>query len=132
MADDIAEKLKETGQRVQDTEKGVKLLQQEEKAINGSADKAVEDSEEIFTELIRLLKKISSHVKQQIRSQQETEVSRVRELQERLEQEITELKRKDQELKQLSDTEDHNQFYTTTPHCHHSASGSVFSGTLRT
>ncbi|XP_060942501.1 tripartite motif-containing protein 16-like [Limanda limanda] len=96
-------------QRVQDTEKDVKLLQQEEEAVNGSADKAVEDSEEIFTEMIRLLEKRSSDVEQQIRSQQESEVSRVRELQERLEQEITELKRKDHELKQLSDTEDHNQ-----------------------
>ncbi|XP_060944524.1 tripartite motif-containing protein 16-like [Limanda limanda] len=96
-------------QRVQDTEKDVKLLQQEEEAVNGSADKAVEDSEEIFTDLIRLLEKRSSDVEQQIRSQQETEVSRVRELQERLEQEISELKRKDHELKQLSDTEDHNQ-----------------------
>ncbi|CAB1439522.1 unnamed protein product [Pleuronectes platessa] len=44
-------------QRVQDTEKDMKLLQQEEEALNGSADKAVEDSEEIFTELIRLLEK---------------------------------------------------------------------------
>ncbi|XP_060937329.1 E3 ubiquitin/ISG15 ligase TRIM25-like [Limanda limanda] len=102
-------------QRVQDTEKDVKLLQQEEEAINGSADKAVEDSEEIFTELIHLLEKRSSDVKQQIRSQQETEVSRVRELQDKLEQEITELKRKDHELKQLSDTEDHNQFLHNYP-----------------
>ncbi|XP_047198338.1 tripartite motif-containing protein 16-like, partial [Hippoglossus stenolepis] len=91
-------------QGLQDREKDVKLLQQEEEAINGSADKAVKDSEKIFTELIRLLKKRSSDVKKQIRSQQQTEVSRVRELQERLEQEITELKRKDHELKQLSDT----------------------------
>ncbi|XP_053292676.1 tripartite motif-containing protein 16-like [Pleuronectes platessa] len=102
-------------QRVQDTEKDVKLLQQEEEAVNGSADKAVEDSEEIFTELIRVLEKRSSDVKQQIRSQQESEVSRVRELQKRLEQEITELKRKDLELKQLSDTEDHNQFLHNYP-----------------
>ncbi|XP_062257265.1 tripartite motif-containing protein 16-like [Platichthys flesus] len=102
-------------QRVQDTEKDLKLLQQEEEAVKGSADKAVEDSEEIFTELIRLLEKRSSDVKQQIRSHQETEVSRVRELQERLEQEITELKRKDHELKQLSDTEDHNQFLHNYP-----------------
>ncbi|XP_060931835.1 tripartite motif-containing protein 16-like protein [Limanda limanda] len=102
-------------QRVQDTEKDVKLLQPEEEAINGSADKAVEDSEKIFTELIHLLEKRSSDVEQQIRSQQETEVSRVRELQERLEQEITELKRKVHELKQLSDTEDHNQFLHNYP-----------------
>ncbi|XP_060937025.1 tripartite motif-containing protein 16-like, partial [Limanda limanda] len=117
-------------QRVQDTEKNVKLLQQEEEAVNGSADKAVEDSEEIFTEMIRLLEKRSSDVKQQIRSQQETEVSRVRELQERLEQEITELKRKDHELKQLSDTEDHNQFLHNYPSLS-PLSGSTHSSSIR-
>ncbi|XP_014867185.1 PREDICTED: tripartite motif-containing protein 16-like [Poecilia mexicana] len=93
----------------------VKLLQQEVEAINVSADKAVEDSEEIFTELIRLLQERSSEVKQQIRSQQETEVSRVKDVQEKLEQEITELKRKDAELEQLSITEDHNQFLLNCP-----------------
>ncbi|KAM4728783.1 tripartite motif-containing protein 16-like [Anableps anableps] len=102
-------------QRIQDREKDVKLLQQEVEAINHSADKTVEHSEKIFTELIRLLQKRSSDVKQQIRSQQETEASRVKELQEKLEQEITELKRKDAELKQLSDTEDHNQFLHNYP-----------------
>ncbi|XP_042267605.1 E3 ubiquitin/ISG15 ligase TRIM25-like [Thunnus maccoyii] len=102
-------------QRIQDREKDVKLLQQEVEAVNRSADKAVEDSEKIFTELIRLIQKRSSDVKQQIRSQQETEVSRVKELQEKLEQEITELKRKDAELKQLSHTEDHNQFLHNYP-----------------
>ncbi|KAM9352858.1 uncharacterized protein ABDE67_005240 [Symphorus nematophorus] len=102
-------------QRIQDREKDVKELQQEVEAINRSADKAVEDSEKIFTELIRLMEKRRSDVKQQVRSQQETEVSRVKELQEKLEQEITELKRKDAELKQLSHTEDHNQFLHNYP-----------------
>ncbi|XP_044231702.1 tripartite motif-containing protein 16-like [Thunnus albacares] len=102
-------------QRIQDREKDVKLLQQEVEAVSRSADKAVEDSEKIFTELIRLIQKRSSDVKQQIRSQQETEVSRVKELQEKLEQEITELKRKDAELKKLSHTEDHNQFLLNYP-----------------
>ncbi|XP_067446766.1 tripartite motif-containing protein 16-like [Thunnus thynnus] len=102
-------------QRIQDREKDVKLLQQEVEAVNRSADKAVEDSEKIFTELISLIQKRSSDVKQQIRSQQETEVSRVKELQEKLEQEITELERKDAELKQLSHTEDHNQFLHNYP-----------------
>ncbi|XP_053192182.1 E3 ubiquitin/ISG15 ligase TRIM25-like [Scomber japonicus] len=102
-------------QRIQDREKDVKLLQQEVEAISRSADKAVEDSEKIFTQLIRLLQKRSSDVKQQIRSQQETEVSGVKELQEKLQQEITELKRKDAELKQLSHTEDHNQFLHDYP-----------------
>nr|XP_020510353.1 tripartite motif-containing protein 16-like isoform X3 [Labrus bergylta] len=102
-------------QRIQDGEKDVKLLQQEVEAINGSADKTVGNSEKIFTELIRLMEKRRSDVKQQVRSKQQTEVSRVRELQEKLEQEITELKRRDAELEKLSHTEDHNQFLQDYP-----------------
>ncbi|XP_039676317.1 tripartite motif-containing protein 16-like [Perca fluviatilis] len=102
-------------QRIQDREKDVKLLQQQAEAIDRAADKAVEDSEKIFTELIRLLEKRSSDVKQQVRSQQKREESRVKELQEKLEQEITELKREDAELKRLSHTEDHSQFLHNYP-----------------
>ncbi|XP_039671117.1 tripartite motif-containing protein 16-like [Perca fluviatilis] len=102
-------------QRIQDREKDVKLLQQQAEVINDSADKAVEDSEKIFTDLICLMEKRSSDVKQQVRAQQQSEVSRVKELQEKLEQEITELKRKDAELKKLSRTEDHNQFLHNYP-----------------
>ncbi|XP_034388530.1 tripartite motif-containing protein 16-like isoform X1 [Cyclopterus lumpus] len=109
-------------QRIQDREKDLKLLHQEVEAINLSADKTVKDSEKIFTELIRLMKKRSSDVKQQVRSQQRTEVSRVKELQEKLEQEITELKRNDAELKLLSHTEDLHQLL------HHYPSLSPLSG----
>ncbi|XP_067431178.1 tripartite motif-containing protein 16-like [Thunnus thynnus] len=96
--------------RIQDREKDVKMLQQEVETINNSADQAVRDSENIFNELIRLIEKRSSDVKQQIRSQQRTEVSRAKELQKKLQQEITDLRRKDAELVQLSHTGDHTQF----------------------
>ncbi|XP_034546822.1 tripartite motif-containing protein 16-like [Notolabrus celidotus] len=102
-------------QRIQDREKDVEQLQQEVEAINGSADKAVEHSEEMFTQLIRLMEERRSDVRQRVRSQQETEVSRVRELQEKLEQEITELKRRDAELQKLAHTEDPNQFLHSYP-----------------
>ncbi|KAM9384111.1 tripartite motif-containing protein 16-like [Pholidichthys leucotaenia] len=102
-------------QRIQGREKDVKVLQQQVEAINGSADKTVEDSEKMFTELIRLIQKRSSDVKQQVRSQQETEVSQVLDLQQKLEQEIAELKSKDGELERLSHTEDHIQFLHSYP-----------------
>ncbi|XP_045894961.1 tripartite motif-containing protein 16-like [Micropterus dolomieu] len=106
-------------QRVQDTEKDVKVLQQRVEAINLSADGAVRDSEKIFTQLIRLIEKRSSEVKQQIRSQQKTEVSRAKELEKKLQQEITELKRKDSELEKLSHTEDHLHFLNNYPSLSH-------------
>uniref|UniRef100_A0A8C8DHU2 Tripartite motif-containing protein 16-like n=1 Tax=Oryzias sinensis TaxID=183150 RepID=A0A8C8DHU2_9TELE len=112
-------KLQETRQRAQkkikDCEQAVKELQQEVEDINTAADKSVEDSEEIFSEMIRLLQNRSSEVKQQIRSQQEDEVNRVLDLQEKLEQEIRDLKSKDGEMQQLSHTEDHSQFLHRYP-----------------
>ncbi|XP_028283741.1 tripartite motif-containing protein 16-like [Parambassis ranga] len=107
---ELQESLQQILQRVQDREGDVKLLQREVEGIDRSTYKTVEDSEKIFTELIRLIQKRSSDVKQQVRSQQEAEVSRVKERQEELEQEITELKRKAAELEQLSHTEDHIHF----------------------
>nr|XP_015801634.2 E3 ubiquitin/ISG15 ligase TRIM25 [Nothobranchius furzeri] len=117
-------------QRIQERQKDVELLQQEVEDINVSADKTVEDSEEIFAQLIRLMQERSSDVKQQVRSQQETEVRRVKELQEKLEQEITELTRKDAELEQLSHTEDHKQFLHNYPSVS-ALSGSPHSSSIR-
>ncbi|XP_058494079.1 tripartite motif-containing protein 16-like [Solea solea] len=102
--------VKEIQQGLVDRDVDVMVLEQQVRAVNRSADKAVKDNEKIINEVMHLLQKISSDVKLQIRSQQKTELSRVRDLQEKLWQEITELKRREDELKQLSLTQDHNQF----------------------
>ncbi|CAG5986579.1 unnamed protein product [Menidia menidia] len=100
-------------QRIHDKKQDVDLLQQEVEAIDQSADKTLEDSEKMFTQLIRLIQNRRSDVEQQVRSQQQTAVRGVKELQQKLEQEIIELQRKDAELQQLSHTEDHIQFLTS-------------------
>ncbi|XP_063751075.1 tripartite motif-containing protein 16-like [Eleginops maclovinus] len=102
-------------QRAQDREKDVKVLQQRVEAINRTADESVRDSEKIFTELINLIEKRSAGVKQKIRSQQKTQVSQAQELEEKLQEEITELQRKDAKLLQLSHTEDHLHFLNHYP-----------------
>ncbi|XP_024149489.1 tripartite motif-containing protein 16-like [Oryzias melastigma] len=112
---DLEESQQQIQQRIQDREKEVKLLQQEVEAINHSADQTVKDSEKIFTQMIRLIQKRSCDVKKQIRSQRLTEVSRVKDLQKEFKREISELKRRDAELKQLSLTEDHSQFLLNYP-----------------
>ncbi|KAL0198823.1 hypothetical protein M9458_007363, partial [Cirrhinus mrigala] len=71
---------------------------------------AVEDSERIFTELIRSIKKRHSEVKQLIRDQERAAVSQAEEQLEKLKDEIDELRRKDAELKLLSETQDHIYF----------------------
>ncbi|KAG7999679.1 Tripartite motif-containing protein 16 [Nibea albiflora] len=97
-------------QRIQDREKHVTMLQQEVEAINRSADKAMQDSEAMSTELVRLIEERNSHVKCEIKSQQEIEVSRVKGLREKFEQELSELRKRDADLEKLSRTEDHTQF----------------------
>ncbi|XP_075905990.1 tripartite motif-containing protein 16-like [Nelusetta ayraudi] len=97
-------------QKIQHSEKNLKELQKEVESIDSSADKAMKDSEDIFTQMIRLLEKRCSEVQQEVRSTQQTEVSRVKELQKKLEQEMTELKRRDAELDKISHTLDHSQF----------------------
>ncbi|XP_062301264.1 tripartite motif-containing protein 16-like [Scomber scombrus] len=116
-------------QKIQDREKVVKELQQEVEDINQSADKAVVDSENIFIKLIRLIQKRSSEVKQQIRSQQETEVNHVKDFQKKLQQEITQLKMKDSELEKLSCTDDHTRFLQKYPFL---SSGEGSAGSPRT
>ncbi|XP_005456232.2 tripartite motif-containing protein 29-like [Oreochromis niloticus] len=97
-------------QRIQNREKDVKVLQEEVKAINLSTDKALRQSEKMFKDLISLVQRKSSEVKQKIRSKQKAEQKRVKELQEKIEQEIRDLRRRDTELQQLSLTEDHLHF----------------------
>ncbi|XP_075901405.1 tripartite motif-containing protein 16-like [Nelusetta ayraudi] len=97
-------------QKVQQREEDLRVLQKQVKSIDSSADKAVKDSDYVFTQMIRVLQKRRSEVQQQLRSTQEAEVRRVKELQKKLKQEMTELKRRDAQLEKISHTLDHSQF----------------------
>lgn len=96
--------------KIGDTKKGMLVLQQEVEAINLSADKAVRDSEKIFADFVFLVEKRSSGVKQQVRSRQRNEMRQVKELHEKLQEELVKLTKKDKELSLLSHTDDHIQF----------------------
>ncbi|KAJ8376999.1 hypothetical protein SKAU_G00075790 [Synaphobranchus kaupii] len=97
-------------QRIQEREKELEELRQAVQSLKHSAQAAVEDSERIFTELIRSIERRRSEVKELIRDQEKAAVSQAEGLLERLEQEIAELRRRDAELEQLSHTADHNHF----------------------
>ncbi|KAJ8280053.1 hypothetical protein COCON_G00071190 [Conger conger] len=97
-------------QRIQEREKELQDLRQAVQSLKSSAQAAVEDSERIFTEMIRSIERRWSEVKELIRDQEKAEVNRAEGLLERLEQEIAELRRRDAELEQLSHTEDHIHF----------------------
>ncbi len=74
----------------------------------------MEDTESIFTELIRSIERSHSELIRLIRDQEKQAVSRAEGRLERLEQEINDLRRRDAELEQLSHTQDHIQFLQVT------------------
>ncbi|XP_065134490.1 E3 ubiquitin/ISG15 ligase TRIM25-like [Paramisgurnus dabryanus] len=99
----LGEKQKELNQKIQEREKDLQKLRETVDSYKRSAKTAVEDCEIKFTQLIY-------EVTQLIRDQERTAVSRAEGLLEGLKREIEDLKRKDAEIKTLSQTQDHFQF----------------------
>ncbi|XP_058651197.1 E3 ubiquitin/ISG15 ligase TRIM25-like [Onychostoma macrolepis] len=97
-------------QRIQERQKELDELRETVKSHKRSAQTAVEDSERIFTDLIRCIERSRSEVTRMIRDQEKVEVSRAEEQLKRLEQEIEDLRRRDTELEKLSHTDDHIHF----------------------
>ncbi|XP_067308787.1 tripartite motif-containing protein 16-like [Pseudorasbora parva] len=93
--------------RIQERQTKLQELRESVQNHKLSAQTAVKDSERLFTELIRSIRRSRSEVTQKIRDQEKAEVSRAEEFLKRLEQEIDDLKRREAELEQLSHTDDH-------------------------
>ncbi|XP_042574706.1 E3 ubiquitin/ISG15 ligase TRIM25 isoform X9 [Cyprinus carpio] len=106
----LEETQKKFQKRIQEREKELEELRETVDTYKRSAQTAVEDSERIFTELIRSIERSRSEVTRLIRDQEKTEVSRAEEQLKRLEQEIEDLRRRDIELEQLSHTDNHIHF----------------------
>ena len=79
-----------------------------------SAQVAVEDTEEIFTELISFMQKKRIEVKMSIRAQERAEVRQAEELSKELELEIAELKNRNADMNQLQPIEDPIDFLQVT------------------
>lgn len=67
----------------------------------------MEESERIFTQMIRCIQKSRSEVSQLIRDQEKSALSQAQGLLDLLEQEIADLKRRDADLEQLLNTDNH-------------------------
>ncbi|MGH0185272.1 UNVERIFIED_CONTAM: hypothetical protein FKN15_017429 [Acipenser sinensis] len=70
----------------------------------------IKESEKIFTELIRSIEKIHTEVIELIGANVKAAVNQAEGRMKKLDQEIAELRRRNDELKQLSETEDHIHF----------------------
>ncbi|XP_055046343.2 tripartite motif-containing protein 16-like protein [Misgurnus anguillicaudatus] len=101
-------KLKETQkkyqQKIQMRQKQIQELRACVESHKRSAQTAVEDCEIMFTELISSIEKSRSEVSQLIRDQENAAVSQTEGLLDQLEKEIDDLRRRDDELEELSNT----------------------------
>lgn len=105
-------------QDIQKREELQEVLLQEMDAVRQSANKAVQEGEEVLGQLIALLETRREELKQEIRSREEEELSRIKEFRENLQRDVAELKRRDGLLRWISDTADHKQFldhFTSLP-----------------
>ncbi|KAK3546355.1 hypothetical protein QTP70_025768 [Hemibagrus guttatus] len=102
----LLETQEKSKQRIQDREKELQKLRKAVETHKHSAQSAVQETERIFTDLIKAIERKCSEVTELIRVQEEASVSQAQKLMNQLEQEIAELKRRDAEIEKLSLTED--------------------------
>ncbi|XP_011614598.1 E3 ubiquitin/ISG15 ligase TRIM25 [Takifugu rubripes] len=106
-------------QKLKDTEKELRYVV---RYIKHSAEAAAEESERIFSRLIRSIEKQSGEVKELIRLQEKAAVGKVEELLEKIQREMAVLKRAEGELLKLSGNEDHVRFLQDCKALHFPAS----------
>ncbi|XP_034743679.1 E3 ubiquitin/ISG15 ligase TRIM25-like [Etheostoma cragini] len=94
-------------QKLKDTEKELRYIV---RYIKHSKEAAVEESERVFSKLIRSIEKHSSEVKAAMRVQESAAVSQAEEQLEKIQRDKTELRRTCAELDKISGTEDHINF----------------------
>ncbi|XP_042590297.1 tripartite motif-containing protein 16-like [Cyprinus carpio] len=104
------EELKETKvlcqKLIQERERGQRKLSGALKLLTSSALETMEDFEKVFTELICSLEKKRCEIKERIRAQEKTEIDRAKELHRHLDQELTELRKRQTKIEKLLITDD--------------------------
>uniref|UniRef100_A0A8C4STN8 Tripartite motif-containing protein 16-like n=1 Tax=Erpetoichthys calabaricus TaxID=27687 RepID=A0A8C4STN8_ERPCA len=85
--------------------------EREEKQM--SVVREVEENEKSFTALIRCIEEANRKLTERIREQEKREMEKAEGVMEQLEKEIEEMKRREAELKELSETKDHLHFLQT-------------------
>ncbi|XP_058873863.1 E3 ubiquitin-protein ligase TRIM65 [Acipenser ruthenus] len=106
----LEERRAEIHKRIQERLKDLEELKQAVESLKSSACREREESHLIFTQLIRSIQQKQAEVTALITAKEKAAVSQAEERMEQVEQEITELKRRDAEMEQLSKTEDHIHF----------------------
>ncbi|XP_039609026.1 tripartite motif-containing protein 16-like [Polypterus senegalus] len=99
--------------RLEEKEKTLKETRKTVEEMKMSMEKEVEENEKSFTTLIQCIEEVHRKLTDRIRKQEKTETGKAEEVMKQLKKEIEELKRREAELKELSETKDHVHFLQT-------------------
>ncbi|KAL2092539.1 hypothetical protein ACEWY4_012337 [Coilia grayii] len=101
--------------RLQEKEEEYQQVKTAMETVKRSAAAAVADNDTCYKYLIGSIEKRHAKVTQLIKAQEKAEVRRAKGVLKQLDEEISELRRRDAELEQLSDTDDHIHFLQRFP-----------------
>ncbi|XP_051783823.1 tripartite motif-containing protein 16-like isoform X2 [Erpetoichthys calabaricus] len=134
------EKQKQLGETLSDIKRGLeereKTLKETRRAMEEmkiSVERDMEENEKSFTVLIQCIEEAHKKLTETIREQEKRETEKAEGVMEQLEKEIEELKKREAELKELSETKDHLHFLQTfSSRCVLPADGDSLSFTVTT
>ncbi|XP_039620837.1 E3 ubiquitin/ISG15 ligase TRIM25-like [Polypterus senegalus] len=111
----LENKKTEMKNQIEEKEEELEEIKETIERIKSSADTEVQEHEETFKSVLEYALKLRSAVTEVIRDYESKELRKAEQLMERLEKEIQELKKRDTELLELSQTEDHIHFLKKFP-----------------
>uniref|UniRef100_A0A8C4RNR4 Uncharacterized protein n=1 Tax=Erpetoichthys calabaricus TaxID=27687 RepID=A0A8C4RNR4_ERPCA len=105
--------LRDIKRRLEEREKTLKETRKVMYEMKISVERDMEENEKSFTALIRCIEEAHRKLTERIKEQEKREIEKAEGVMEQLEKEIEELKRREAELKELSETKDHLHFLQT-------------------
>ncbi|XP_051783876.1 tripartite motif-containing protein 16-like [Erpetoichthys calabaricus] len=105
--------LSDIKRRLEEREKTLKETRRTMEEMKMSVVREVEENEKTFTALMRCIEEANRKLTERIREQEKREMEKAEGVMEQLEKEIKQLKRREAELKELSETKDHLHFLQT-------------------
>ncbi|XP_077402015.1 finTRIM family, member 83 isoform X1 [Vanacampus margaritifer] len=103
----------EIQERIHDRLKQMEELKQAVDTLKNSAQRAMQECEKMFSDMIRSIERMQQEMAKMISTNKRAALNNAEGHMERLSHEITDLKRRDSEITQLSRTEDHIHFIQT-------------------
>ncbi|XP_039608996.1 E3 ubiquitin/ISG15 ligase TRIM25-like [Polypterus senegalus] len=109
--------LREIRRRLEEKEKKLRETRKTAEEMKISVERMVEEHDKSFTALIWCIEEANKKLTEKIREQEKIEMEKAEGVMKQLEKEIDELKRREAELKELSETNDHLHFLQTFSSC---------------